>query len=143
MLTAECGNLPRSHPPGLDRMLLHEVEVRGRHGASERRAGQRFVIDAEWWLDTGMAVTTDQLDRPVCYKQIHDCLVAVPPGEPWQPIGSLADCVTRTLLARFPPLRIVTVTVHKPEAPIGGVFADVGITMPRPRNRIPAPTDRT
>jgi dihydroneopterin aldolase len=26
---------------------------------------------------------------------------------------------------------VVTVTVHKPEAPIGGKFADVGITMTR------------
>lgn len=136
LMEMERGVLPRSAPPDLDRMFLRGVEVHGRHGVLdfERRAGQRFVIDVEWWLDTGAAAAADRLDATVCYKQLHDCVVAVTGGEPWRLIETLADVLTRTLLAHFPAIRIVTVTIHKPEAPIGGVFADVGITMTRRRS---------
>lgn len=129
---------PRSPLPdedGLDRMFLHGVEVHGRHGVFdfERRAGQRFVIDVDWWLATGAAVASDRLDRTLCYKQLHDRVVAITAGEPWSLIETLADGLVRMLLAEFPAIDIVRVTVHKPEAPIGGTFADVGITMTRCR----------
>nr|WP_246522897.1 dihydroneopterin aldolase [Neoroseomonas eburnea] len=131
--------------PTLDRMFLHGVEVRGRHGVFdfERRTGQRFVVDVDWWLDTGNAVAADRLDATVCYKQLYDCVVAVTAGEPWRLIETLADCLALTLLARFPAMAIVTVTVHKPEAPIGGVFADVGITMTRRRAGASMPMEQT
>lgn len=137
----ERGSLPRA-TRDLDRMFLHGVEVHGRHGVldAERRAGQRFVIDIDWWLDTAPAAATDRLEATVCYKQLHDLVVAVTGGEPWRLIETLADVLTRTLLARFPAIHLLTVTVHKPEAPIGGVFADVGIT--RTRRRGEAPQDR-
>ncbi len=144
MVAAERGPAPRSAAPDLDRMFLHGVEVHGRHGVLdfERRAGQRFVIDVDWWLDTAAAAAADRLDATVCYKQLHDCVVAVTAGEPCRLIETLADVLARTLLARFQAIRIVTITVHKPEAPIGGVFADVGITMTRGRPGAHKPVDR-
>lgn len=116
-------------------MFLHGVEVHGRHGVFdfERRAGQRFVIDVDWWLATGAAVASDRLDATLCYKQLHDRVVAVTAGEPWSLIETLADVLVRMLLAEFAAIEIVRVTVHKPEAPIGGTFADVGIAMTRRR----------
>lgn len=50
--------------------------------------------------------------------------------------------LTRSLLAHFPAMQLVTITVHKPEAPIGGVFADVGITMTRRRHVAPETLDQ-
>jgi dihydroneopterin aldolase len=60
-------------------------------------------------------------------------VVAIIAGEPWSLIETLADALVRTLLAEFAAIAIVRVTVHKPDAPIGGTFADVGITMTRRR----------
>jgi dihydroneopterin aldolase len=37
------------------------------------------------------------------------------------------------LLARFPRVARVRVTVHKPHAPIAATFADVGVTIVRAR----------
>lgn len=124
-------------------MFLHGVEAHGRHGVFdfERRTGQRFVVDIDWWLDIAAAVAADRLAATLCYKALYDCVVDVAAGEPWRLIETLADCRVRTLLVRFPAMQIVTVTVHKPEAPIGGVFADVGITMTRRRRHAPEPVD--
>ena len=38
-------------------------------------------------------------------------------------------------LDAFPRVRAVRVTVHKPDAPIGGVFADVGVDIVRRRGQ--------
>jgi dihydroneopterin aldolase len=130
-----------SPPPDLDRMFLHGIEVHGRHGALdfERRDGQRFVIDVDWWLDTNLAAATDRLGNTLCYKRLHDRVVAVTAGEPSCLIEPLAEVLTRSLLAHFPAMQVVTLTVHKPEAPIGGVFTDVGITMTRRRAGLSRP----
>ncbi len=119
----------------LDHMFLHGIEAQGRHGVfeSERRTGQRFIVDVDWWLDTGAAIANDRIEATLCYKQLFDCVAGVIGGEPWSLIEKLAHCLVQTLLARFPQIEIVQITVHKPEAPIGGTFADVGITMWRSR----------
>ncbi|QTH22198.1 dihydroneopterin aldolase [Rhizorhabdus wittichii] len=134
-LSPDRPRLPSSDDEGLDRMFLHGIEVHGRHGVFdfERRAGQRFVVDVDWWLATGAAVASDRLDATLCYKRLHDRVVAIIAGEPWSLIETLADALVRTLLAEFAAIEIVRVTVHKPDAPIGGTFADVGITMTRRR----------
>ncbi|MBQ8106659.1 MAG: dihydroneopterin aldolase [Afipia sp.] len=131
----ERGLAPRSNAPVLDRMFLHGIEVRGRHGVFdfERQAGQRFVIDVDWWLDTAGAVESDRLDATLCYKRLHDCVCEVVGGQPWSLIETLADRLIAALFEHFARIVTLQVTVHKPEAPIGGTFADVGITRLRDR----------
>lgn len=136
----ERGPVPRSasgQPVVLDRLFLHGIEVHGRHGVLdfERRDGQRFVIDVDWWIDTCAAAATDRLDATLCYKQLHDRVCEVVGGEPWSLIETLADRLVEALFSRFPQIATLRVTVHKPDAPIGGTFADVGIT--RLRHRAP------
>ena len=43
--------------------------------------------------------------------------------------GAVADAV----LARFPRVASVRVTVHKPHAPIAAIFDDVGVSITRSR----------
>lgn len=121
----------------LDHVFLHGIEAHGHHGVLdfERRDGQLFVVDVDWWLDTMAAVTSDRIDATVCYKQLHECVSAIITGKPWSLIETLASHLTTTLLTRFEAIEIVKVTVHKPHAPIGGRFADVGITLTRRRNK--------
>jgi dihydroneopterin aldolase len=45
--------------------------------------------------------------------------------------GRIADAV----LAEFARIRSVTVTIHKPHAPIAATFSDVGITLTRRRDQ--------
>jgi dihydroneopterin aldolase len=37
------------------------------------------------------------------------------------------------VLARFPRVRAIEVTIHKPHAPIAATFSDVGVTLMRKR----------
>lgn len=137
---------PLTRPdPAPDHMFLRGIEVHGRHGVFdfERRAGQRFVIDVDWWLATHEAVASDRLDATLCYKQLHDSVCGIVAGEPWSLIESLADRIVTMLFDRFERIVALEVTVHKPEAPIGGKFADVGITMARRRPAPGAPQELT
>jgi dihydroneopterin aldolase len=43
--------------------------------------------------------------------------------------GQVADAV----LAGFPRVRKIKVTIHKPHAPIAATFSDVGVTLERSR----------
>lgn len=128
-----------------DHMFLRGIEVHGRHGVFdfERRTGQRFVIDVDWWLDTEEAVASDGLDATLCYKRLHDSVCEIVAGEPWSLIEALADRIVTMLFDRFYRIVALEVTVHKPEAPIGGKFADVGITMARRRPSLDAPQEQT
>lgn len=116
-------------------MFLHGIESWGRHGVLdfERRDGQRFIIDLDWWIDTEEARSSDGLDATVCYQQLFDAVQTVVGGEPWHLIETLCDQLITALLAAFSRITTIEVTVHKPEAPIRGVFSDVGIVLRRHR----------
>ena len=44
-----------------------------------------------------------------------------------------AGAVAEAILSAFPAIAAITVTVHKPHAPIAAIFGDVGVTMTRRR----------
>lgn len=117
-------------------MFLHGIEAHGFHGVfdAERTAEQRFIVDVDWWVETARAVHDDELGSTLCYKQVFDTVVAVIAGQGCTLIETLADRISSVLLDRFPAIDALTVIVHKPDAPIGGRFADVGVSMSRTRS---------
>lgn len=123
----------RAPSPALAHMFLRGIEARGHHGVFdfEREEGQRFVVDVEWWLDTSMAAIHDTLGWTLCYKQLYDAVTTIIVGDPCALIETLAERLVSDLLVRFAAMHAIRVTVHKPEAPIGGRFADVGISLHR------------
>jgi dihydroneopterin aldolase len=44
-----------------------------------------------------------------------------------------AGAVADSILAAFPKISVVKVTVHKPHAPIAAIFEDVGVILTRSR----------
>lgn len=115
-----------------DTIALRGLRARGYHGVldAERRDGQEFVIDAVLEVDTRAAAAHDQLAQTVDYGALADALVAVVTGEP--------VCLLETLAARLAEVCLadgraaaVTVTVHKPQAPIPHEFTDVAVTIRR------------
>lgn len=115
-----------------DRIVLRGVTARGRHGVLhwEQALGQPFVVDAELTLDVSAAAIADDLTLTANYAEVAERIVARIEGEPVQLIETLADRIARDLLAAT-PAHEVTVTVHKPEAPIGVRFQDVAVTVTR------------
>ena len=117
-----------------DRIGLHGLRVFGHHGVleHERSHGQEFIIDAVLWVDTGAAAAADDLSRTVDYAAIADRLVTIAGGPPVRLIETLAERLALACLSD-PAVQEAEITVHKPHAPVGQLFADVTVTVRRGR----------
>jgi dihydroneopterin aldolase len=115
-------------------IALTGLRTRGYHGVyeSERAQGQEFVVDVVLEVDLNKAAESDDVADTVHYGELADRLVEVITGEPVNLIETLADRLCRVCLA-YPRVETATVTVHKPQAPIGHEFADVAVTVRRAR----------
>ncbi len=118
----------------LDRITLTGLVARGNHGVfeHERRDGQRFVIDVVAELDLRAAASGDDLARTVHYGELAGDVVAAVERDPVDLIETVAERIAGVVLA-YESVQRVTVTVHKPEAPIAVPFADVAVTITRGR----------
>ena len=121
-----------------DRIRLAGVRGRGFHGVfeHERRDGQEFVVDVELAVDLGPAGASDDLADTVNYGEIGAAVLARIEGEPHDLIERLAEVVAQDALAHV-EVDEVTVTVHKPQAPVGVPFGDVTVSVTRRRAPVP------
>jgi dihydroneopterin aldolase len=117
-----------------DRIGLHGLRARGRHGAlpAERDLGQWFVVDVDLGVDTRPAALDDDLMKTVDYGTLADRITAVVEGDACDLIETLAQRIADTCLSD-PLATDVRVTVHKPQAPLAVPFDDVTVTIRRSR----------
>lgn len=118
-----------------DCIFLTGVEVLACHGVlpQERTCPQRFVIDAHVWVDVEGCAIDDDYRQAVCYGAVRDALVEVANGPHKSLVEALALAMVEELLRRFSQIEQVRIAVHKPDAPLGGKFADVGVSLTRRR----------
>lgn len=109
----------------MSRVVLEGLEFHARHGVFESEAalGARFVVDAE--LHWAFAGIPDDLAAAVNYAAVYASIREEVTGERCLLIEVLADRIARRLLREHGRLEAVTVRVHKPFAPLPGVFRDV------------------
>src|SRR6218665_3255261 len=121
-----------------DRICLTGLRVFAHHGvfATEREAGQEFVIDVVVSVDLRAAASRDDLTQTVHYGELAEAVVAAVERDPVDLIETVAERVAAVALS-FPPVINTTVTVHKPHAPITVPFADVAVTIVRTRGAPP------
>jgi dihydroneopterin aldolase len=115
-----------------DRITLTGVRAFGYHGVlpEERRDGQTFVADVVVEADLSRAGDSDDLADTIDYAAVAQAVVEVIEGEPCRLIETVADRIARAVLAS-PLVEQVTVTLHKPQAPIPVPFDDVTVTLTR------------
>jgi dihydroneopterin aldolase len=115
-----------------DLISLTGLRGYGHHGVyeDERRDGQEFVVDVTLELDTAAAAASDDVADTVHYGELAATLVAIIEGEPVNLLERLAQRLADRCLSD-PRVAAVTVTVHKPQAPIPREFADVAVTIRR------------
>ena len=137
---ASLGLSRRERP--IDRITLTGLTATGYHGVfeHERREGQAFVVDVE--LELPLETSSDDLDDTVSYAAIADEVEAVICGEPRNLIETVAGEIAERCL-RHGRVERVTVTVHKPQAPIPVPFADVAVTIRRSKPVDAAPLSPT
>ena len=119
----------------MDRIFLRGMRFMACHGVlpHEREVPQPFEVDVEMGLDLRAAGESDDLDDTVNYAKVYDVVSTVLTVTRKYLIEALAEEIADDLLRHFDSLRWVRVTVHKPTAPIDGIFSDVGVTILRRR----------
>lgn len=117
-----------------DRLTLRGITGFGHHGVLdfEREQGQRFVVDVECTLDLRPAARSDDLGDTVDYGALAEAIRDDIESDPLHLVEALAERVARTCLAR-PLVEEVSVTVHKPDAPMPVEVDAVAVTVTRSR----------
>lgn len=118
----------------LDEITLTGLRAFANHGVfeHERRDGQVFIIDVTVHLPLENASGSDDLSKTVHYGELAEQVVAAVETDPVDLIETVAERVAGVALS-FEAVHVVTVTVHKPSAPITVPFDDVSVTIKRAR----------
>lgn len=116
----------------MDRITLRGLTAEGYHGVFdfEKRDGQPFSVDITVEADLSAAGATDDLHHTINYATIAEVVVARITGPSVDLIERLAQLIADDVL-QDERIDAVTVTVHKPKAPIPHAFADAAVTMHR------------
>lgn len=129
-----CAQSPREDSLPLDIIRLTGLSVFAHHGVMdfERRDGQEFIIDVAIFLDLAPAAASDDVVATIHYGELAEAISAAVASDPVNLIEKVATRIADLVLGDPRALR-VTVTVHKPSAPITVPFSDVSVTITRGR----------
>ena len=108
------------------------LEVFAHHGVHEheQQHGQTFVIDVRLVCRSDEATRSDRLADAVDYGAVSARVVELAASARHALLERLAAAIADDLLDRF-AVSAVTITVHKPWAPIPHRFRDVTVTVER------------
>jgi len=114
---------------------LRGMEFYGYHGVlpQEQDIGQRFIVDVDIfpvrWVDG-----SDNLTDTINYAEVFSVIQTCVSKEKYQLLESLAERIASQILETFNCFK-VRVEVHKPQAPIPGIFKDVSVEIIREKKR--------
>jgi dihydroneopterin aldolase len=114
-----------------DRIFIYGLALHAYHGvmAHEAKVGQSFSIDLELEIDLSAAARSDKVADTVSYDKVVECASVAFGAQRFRLIEAAAGTVADAVLAKFPRVHSVKVTIHKPHAPIAATFSDVGVTL--------------
>jgi len=118
-----------------DRIFIAGLSLHAYHGVMphEAKVGQTFTIDLELDIDLSDAARSDKVVDTVSYDKVVERASEVFCAQRFRLIEAAAGKVADALLAAFPRVKAIKVTIHKPHAPIAATFSDVGVTLLRTR----------
>jgi dihydroneopterin aldolase len=120
-----------------DAVFVTGLSLHAYHGVMQHEAkvGQTFKLDLVLDMDLAEASRTDQLKHTVSYDTVVKTTSEAFCARRYRLVEAAAGAVAEAVLDRFPQVRRVRVTVHKPHAPIAATFDDVGVIVERGRER--------
>ena len=120
-----------------DTIFVNGLMLHAYHGVMQHEAkvGQTFALDLVLDIDLAAASRTDKLNDTVSYDVVVKAASEAFCSRRYRLVEAAGGAVADALLERFPRLRTVRITVHKPHAPIAATFTDVGVTIERGRDR--------
>jgi dihydroneopterin aldolase len=118
-----------------DRIFIEGLSLHAYHGVMphEAKVGQSFSLDLDLEIDLSAAARSDKVVDTVSYDKVVECASGAFNSQRFRLIEAAAGRVADAVLAAFPRVNSVKVTIHKPHAPIAATFSDVGVTLLRRR----------
>lgn len=118
-----------------DQILLEGIHGFGHHGLfdHERKNGQDFFVDVRIEVDLRAASISDSIDDTVNYAEITELVVKEITTNPVCLIERLAGRIAEGILHSYLTVNVVTVTVHKPQAPVNERLKDIAVRITRVR----------
>ena len=119
-----------------DTVFVKGLVLHAYHGVMQHEAkvGQTFTLDLTLAIDLAEASRSDKLKHTVSYDTVVKAASEAFAARRYRLVEAAAGAVADAVLARFPQVQAVAVTVHKPHAPIAATFDDVGVTIERTRD---------
>ncbi|MBC5638431.1 dihydroneopterin aldolase [Ornithinibacillus sp. BX22] len=117
----------------MDKIILTNMQFYGYHGLlpEEKKLGQRFLVDAELYLDTKKAGKSDDMYDSIDYSQAYAHVKKIVEGSSKNLIEAIAEEVASDLLGSFSLLEACRVKVIKPDPPIPGHYQSVAVEIYR------------
>jgi dihydroneopterin aldolase len=120
-----------------DAIFVTGLALHAYHGVMqhESKVGQTFTLDLVLDIDLAEASRSDKLKHTVSYDQVVRIASEAFSARRYRLVEAAAGAVAEAVLAAFPRVHSIRVTVHKPHAPIAATFDDVGVIIERVRPR--------
>ena len=116
-----------------DQISITGIKAFGYHGVLPHEAieGQEFIIDLVINLDLQAASQSDDLSQTINYADLTQIVNENILGERVALIERLAGRIADEIKGAYKEIKLVSVTVHKPHAPVSVDFADIAVTITR------------
>lgn len=117
----------------MDCIKIKRLEVFAKHGVmpEENVLGQKFVISACLYCDTGRAGKTDDLEESVNYAQVAEWITDEAKENTFALIERLAQHLADGILKCFSKVQKVDIEVEKPWAPVLLPLETVSVSITR------------
>ena len=105
----------------MDKIEIKKLEIFANHGVfpEENVLGQKFVISATLYTDTRKAGLTDELTASIHYGEVSHMITKFTKEHTYKLLEALAENLCQMLLQELPLLKMITLRVEKPWAPVG------------------------
>jgi len=116
-----------------DQIRVTGIKAFGYHGVLPHEAteGQEFIVDLLITLDLRAVSLSDDLQETINYADLAQIAYDNIVGERVQLIERLAGRIAEEISSAYSQITSVSVTVHKPHAPVTVDFEDISVTITR------------
>ena len=117
----------------MDKIEIKNLEIFANHGVfpEENILGQKFVISATLYTDTRKAGLTDELTASIHYGEVSHMITKFTKEHTYKLLEALAENLCQMLLQELPLLKMITLRVEKPWAPVGLPLETVAVENTR------------
>lgn len=119
-----------------DAIHLRGLQFYAYHGvrSEEKVLGQKFIIDVDLFRDLRQPGFSDQVADTINYAEVYQRIKTIVTAERFHLLERLAGEIATQVMKEF-PCEAIRVEVHKPQAPIPGVFGDASVEIWREKSK--------